>query len=154
MPSLVLGAKETATNRIDKVLRGRSKLENMAPWDETRRCRVLQHPGGPGIPSGLVQGVGQGHLPGAATAEGRAIWVCFWFRTQDRWIRWKYLQGCRSDSELQAPSQRPCWRGIFSVHNPTLWLSRRNFRWRWGAGMGGRRWHKWHPWARQITSQV
>lgn len=55
MPSLVLGAKETATNRIDKVLRGRSKLENTAPWDESRRCRVLQHPGGPGIPSGLVQ---------------------------------------------------------------------------------------------------
>ena len=57
--SLVRGAKERATNRTDKVLRGRSKLENMAPWDETRQYRVLQHPGGPGIPSGLVWGVGQ-----------------------------------------------------------------------------------------------
>lgn len=80
-PDLVLRAKETATNTTDKVLRRRSKLESMASWDETRRYGALQRPGGEGVPSGLVWGEGQGNLPGAVTAKGLAIWICFQFKT-------------------------------------------------------------------------
>lgn len=84
MPGLVAGAKETAMNMTDKVPIKSNKLKRLIPWHEcsdTPKHRGPQDPEGGGVSCRLVGGVGQGKLPGAVSAKGITIWVCFQFGT-------------------------------------------------------------------------